>query len=137
LLERATPNPTAQSKTTGTKIRNVTRRLGQERIDRLVADYRDDPDMTTTALMEKYSLSKTSVIHLIEANGVALRRQGLSKRQATEAALLYEQGRSLSAITEQLQLPRESIRRALVDAGVEMRGRGGSTGRARRSESAP
>jgi DNA-binding transcriptional regulator LsrR (DeoR family) len=124
LLQRARGNRAAHSKPTQTKIRNIARRLGHDKIDRLVTEYQEG--RTTIELMGRYGLSKASVIHLLEANGVALRRQRLSEHQAAEAAWLYKQGHSLSAITEQLQLPRESIRRALVDAGVAMRPRGGS-----------
>ena len=86
--------------------------------------------MTTITLMNKYELSKTSVIHLLEANGVVLRRQGLGEQQVTEIKHLYEHEHlSLTAITERLDLPRESIRRALIDAGVQMRSRGGSAHR--------
>jgi hypothetical protein len=123
LLERATRNPNAQPATTDAKIRNITRRLGHERIKELVADY--DSNLTTITLMSKYQLSKTSVIYLLEANGVTLRRQGLTEDQVATAVSLYKD-HSLTELTRQLRLPRESIRRALIDAGVEMRSRGGT-----------
>lgn len=122
LLERAKRNSNALSPTAAAKVRNITRRLGNERIMELVADY--EAGLTTIALMAKYELSKTSVIHLLEANGTTLRRQGLNEGQIAVAVALYESRHSLGEITTQLQLPRESIRRALIDAGVTMRSRG-------------
>jgi transposase-like protein len=76
--------------------------------------------------MKTYGLSKTSVIQLLEANGVELRRQPPSPESEAEAVRLYrEERRSLSTIVARLGLPRETVRRSLIQTGVEMRGRGG------------
>ena len=119
-----------RSKTADTKIRNVVRRLGQATINQLVADYEGGAE--TTTLTNSYGLSKSSVIELLENNGVVLRRQPLTEDQVAEAIWLYEHNHSLTSITEKLGLPRESIRRALVGAGVVMRARGGARTQSRR-----
>lgn len=77
--------------------------------------------------MESYGLSKASVINLLEAHGVTLRRQPMSEEQVEEATTLYLGGYSLSALQRELNASRETIRRALIDAGVQMRSRGGAT----------
>jgi hypothetical protein len=46
-----------------------------------------------------------------------------------EAVTLYEGGNSLTAVHREIGVPRESLRRALVDAGVKMRPRGSSKSR--------
>jgi hypothetical protein len=124
ILERATGDPAVQSTATRTKIRNVTRRIGQDRIGRLVEDYRGG--VTTIELMDRFGLSKTSVVHLLEAHGVTLRRQPLSEDEVAEVAALYERGSSLTAVQRGVDAARETIRRALIEAGVRMRGRGDS-----------
>ncbi len=107
------------------KIRNIVRRLGQEQIDQLLADY--ERGRTTIDLMAVYGHGKTSVIHLLGANGVALRRQGLTNDQTTEATRLYDDGRSPAYIARTLAVPQETVRRALHAAGVNMLQCGGST----------
>jgi uncharacterized protein (DUF433 family) len=111
-----------------TKVRNIVRRLGRERIDQLVADY--ELGRTTIELMADYGLSKTSVIHLLEANEVALRRQPLTREQLDAAICLYQEGHALVAIEKIINVSRESIRRGLIEASVTMRPRGGSRARA-------
>ncbi len=104
--------------------RPIARRLGSEKIAELVADY--GSGQTTIQLMETYQLSKTSVLKLLSANGVEMRRQPPTTDQVARVAALYSSGKSLAAIEREADTPRESIRRALIDAGVELRQRGGS-----------
>lgn len=134
ILARATGGPRAKSKPTATKIRNITRRLGAERIERLAVDYlAGEP---TTVLMHTYGLSKSSVLQLLEASGVELRRQPLAPDKVAEVVRLYrDEGCSLSTIVTRLGYPRESVRRSLIDAGVTMRGRGGWNRSTRRAPS--
>jgi len=129
LLDLATHHPAVHSKPTPTNVRNVTRRLGLGTINQLVAEYVGG--IETTDLTVKYGLSKTSVLKLLDSNGVSMRRQPLTEEQVTDASVLYESGKSLTAIVEQLDLPRESIRRALIDAGITMRRRGGAQARSK------
>lgn len=102
----------------------IARRLGSQKIAELVAEY--ESGRTTVQLMETYKLSKTSVLKLLNANGVEMRRQPPTTEQVAEAAALYSSGKSLAAIERETDIPRESIRRALIKAGVELRQRGGS-----------
>jgi hypothetical protein len=64
---------------------------------------------TTTDLTNVYVLSKASVIHLLEANGVTLRRQALTRNQVERIVELYQAGHSLAAIGRVPQhLPRQA-----------------------------
>jgi DNA invertase Pin-like site-specific DNA recombinase len=72
-----------------------------------------------------------SVIRLLEANGITLRRQPLTREQAERAVDLYQAGHSLTTIEKIVDLSRESIRRALIEAGVKMRPRGSSKSQGR------
>lgn len=104
--------------------RPIARRLGSEKIAELAADYRSG--QTTIQLMETYQLSKTSVLKLLRANGVEMRRQPQTTNQVERTVALYKSGKSLAAIERETDIPRETIRRALIEAGVELRARGGS-----------
>lgn len=104
--------------------RPIARRLGREKIAELVADYRSG--QTTIQLMETYQLSKPSVLKLLNANGVEMRRQPATSKQVERIVALYSSGKSLAAIERETNIPRETIRRALIDAGVQLRQRGGS-----------
>lgn len=103
--------------------RCVRARLGQERVEGLVGAYR--AGVPTMQLMDEYGLSKTAVLALLHNAGVQLRRQPLTPAQVEAAKRLYERGHSLAGIERPLGLPSESVRRALMEAGVAMRPRGG------------
>ena len=103
------------------KVRDLGRRLGQAKIDQLAADYQSGTP--TTQLMAEYGISKASVLKLLADAGVPMRRQPLTAAQVTEAVDLYQAGLSLAKVSELLTLPHESVRRALIDAGVRMRSR--------------
>jgi hypothetical protein len=104
--------------------RPIARRLGSQKIAELVAEY--ESGRTTIQLMGTYQLSKTSVLKLLNANGVEMRRQPPTTDQVEQVVALYNSGKSLAAIERETDIPRESIRRALMDAGIELRQRGGS-----------
>ena len=69
-------------------------------------------------------ISKAGILKLLSVAVVSMRRQPLTPVQVSEAAELYRSGLSLAKASAQLVLPHESIRRALVSAGVEMRPHG-------------
>jgi hypothetical protein len=105
-----------------TSIRDVARRLGQEQVGQLIHDYESGAE--STELMTKYGLSKASVLKLLKTNGVEMRRQAMTPGQLESAISLYENGMALVTISKQVRAPRETVRRALVDAGVALRPRG-------------
>ena len=104
--------------------RPIATRLGPHAILQLVGDYISG--QTTIQLMETYKLSKTSVLKLLRANGVEMRRQPPTSNQVERVVALYNSGKSLAAIERETDIPRETIRRALIDAGGQLRQRGGS-----------
>ena len=70
-----------------------------------------------------YHISKTAIQSLSRERGVALRRQGLSPDQVTEAAHLYKAGQSVAQAARAVNLPTKSVYDALKRAGVQMRPR--------------
>ncbi len=120
LLEAAragTRKPGPQS-----EVRALRRRLGDETVAKIIADYK--AGKPTTQLMADHGISKTGVLKLLAAADVSMRRQPLAREQVSEAAELYLSGLSLAKVSTQMALPLESIRRTLIEAGVQMRPRG-------------
>jgi len=80
--------------------------------------------------MAEHNISKTGILKLLSEGGVPIRRRPLAPEQVRAASELYWSGLPLAKVSVQLVLPHESIRRALVEAGVQMRPRGRVRGRA-------
>jgi hypothetical protein len=70
--------------------RKISHRLSQEQVDGLVAEYRSR--MPTPELCRRYSLGKSTVLGLLKAAGVTMRKQGLPDSRVAEAVTRYEQG---------------------------------------------
>jgi len=102
--------------------RSAARRFGSAAVDELVAAYISGAP--TTELMKTYGLSKSAVLKLLRDREVPMRRQPLTSEQIQHATALYESGATLVKVSEQLGSPTESIRRALIEAGVTIRPRG-------------
>ena len=80
------------------RTRALKRRVGREEIDQIVTKYRSG--ISTNQLMAEHHIAKRTISTLLRANGVVLRRQGLSHEQTREAADLYTAGRSLAGIAD-------------------------------------
>ncbi|HEY2089952.1 MAG TPA: hypothetical protein VGH54_28515, partial [Mycobacterium sp.] len=69
------------------RIHAIERRLEADIIKQLVQDY--EAGTPSTELTERYELGKGTVLKLLRAHGVTIRRQGLSPAQIQEATALY------------------------------------------------
>jgi lambda repressor-like predicted transcriptional regulator len=78
--------------------------------------------------MAIYGISKTGVLTLLASRGCATRNRPIAQRNLDESITLYEAGASLATLAKQLDVPRETIRRGLIDAGITMRQRGRPAG---------
>ena len=77
--------------------------------------------------MERYGLSKTAVLKILRDNGVKMRRQALTQEQLGVARRRYElDGWPITNVATDIGASYETTRLALIHAGVQMRGRGGS-----------
>ena len=100
------------------------RRLTSDEINAIVAKYR--AGMSTNQLKDEHHLGKDTISALLRANGVAMRRQGLTAEQAREAAGLYRAGRSLKWIGQHFGgISPTTIARVLRAQGVSLRPRPG------------
>ncbi|MFZ1301666.1 MAG: hypothetical protein WAQ27_03805 [Candidatus Microsaccharimonas sp.] len=76
---------------------------------------------TTTALAQEYGVAKSTIIGILRARNVVMRRQPLTTEQVSEAARLYKSGLSLSQVAERLRINQETMRTAILAAGVVLR----------------
>lgn len=76
---------------------------------------------TTTALAQAYGVAKSTILGILRANSVVVRRQPLTAEQVSEAAGLYESGLSLSQVAKRTGVNQETMRVAILKAGVGLR----------------
>ncbi len=76
-----------------------------------MADYQGG--RSTKWLQRTYGLSQGAVLRLLDVNGVARRRQGLTDEQVQEAIRLYSQGWSLTRIGDRFGKDHTVVRSAL------------------------
>lgn len=121
LVDMVTGLPSGCARVSEYRPHQIDRRLDVETKAQLVRDYQ--AGIPTTALTSKYSLSKATVLQLLRDADVAMRRQGLSEPDASEARRLYETGLSLARVGAELGYAPTSVANALRKAGVQLRGR--------------
>lgn len=76
---------------------------------------------TSTALATKYAVAKSTILGILRASNVVVRRQPLTAEQVSEAVRLYESGFSLSQVAERMKINQETMRVAVLNAGVVLR----------------
>jgi hypothetical protein len=80
---------------------------------------------TTRQIGSRYGISKTRVATVLREQGVAIRRQGLTAEQASEAAKLYVGGKSLAWIGTRFEVSPTTIAATLRRQGIQLRPRPG------------
>jgi hypothetical protein len=80
---------------------------------------------TTQRVGNRYGISKTRVATVLREQGVAIRRQGLSNEQVTEAAMFYAAGRSLAWLGARYDVSHTTVATALRRQGIPLRPRPG------------
>ena len=101
--------------------------------DRATVAARYEVGETSTALATDYGVAKSTIISILRAKRIVVRRQPLTAEQVSEAAQLYESGLSLSQVAEWLKVNQETMRVAILDSGVTLRpSAGGEVARKRR-----
>lgn len=81
---------------------------------------------TSTALAAEHGVAKSTILGILRANSVVVRRQPMTADQVAEAASLYESGLSLSRVAAELKVNQETMRMAILKVGVELRPPAGS-----------
>lgn len=103
--------------------RQVQRRLSEPEVDELVRRYLEGS--TVYELAHQFSIRRQTVSEILERRGVARRYQKISPEQLDLACTLYADGLSLTMVGKQLGRRAETVRQALMKAGVEIRSRNG------------
>ena len=99
--------------------KQVQRRLPPEEIEELVACYL--AGATALALAGKHAIHRTTVLALLERHHVSRRGLVLTPDHVERAVSLYASGLSCASIGKELIVNPETVRQALLKAGVAMR----------------
>ncbi len=99
--------------------RRSWKRLNDEQRAGVVARY--EAGETSTGLAAEYGVAKSTILGILRASNVVVRRQPLTSEQVSESARLYESGLSLSQVSEALRVNQETMRVAILNAGVSLR----------------
>jgi len=99
--------------------RQVQRRLPPAEIEELVAGYL--AGATAVVLAAKHSIHRTTVLILLERHRVSRRGRVLNSDLIERAVSLYASGLSCASIGKELQVNSETVRQALLKAGIAMR----------------
>jgi transposase-like protein len=94
-------------------------RLSAEQQATVVARYSSGE--TSTVLADEYGVAKSTILRILRESRVVVRRQSLTAEQVSEAADLYESGLSLSQVAKRLDVNQETMRVAILKAGVILR----------------
>jgi Mor family transcriptional regulator len=78
---------------------------------------------TTQQIGTHYGISKTRVATVLRRQGITIRRQGLTNEQATEAAMLYAEGKSLAWLGARYDVSNTTVATALRRQRVQLRPR--------------
>lgn len=95
---------------------------------KVVASYLADG--TANDVATQSGIHRLTVSRAVRRAGGRVGREPLTQVEVERAAVSYAEGLSLADVAKKLSLPRESIRRQLIQAGVEMRAIGGAVKRA-------
>lgn len=95
------------------------RRLGDAVVAEIVAKY--EAGTHTTDLAAEYGVSKSGVVDLLRQRGIRLRYRTMTPREVESAVAAYSRGMSLSQLAAESPFSQETIRKALIRAGVAMR----------------
>jgi hypothetical protein len=101
------------------RVHAARRRFSSNELAQLVADYQ--AGRSTTWLMRSYKVGKGTVLGILEEQGVKMRGQGIPDDRLQEAIALYTSGLSLKQVAAQLVCSAETVRQALMAAGVSLR----------------
>lgn len=84
--------------------------------------------VTAEDVAARFGIHRLTVSRAVRRAGGRVGREALTQVEVERAAVLYATGLSLADVAKKLSLPRESIRRQLIQVGVVMRAKGRSRG---------
>jgi len=111
----ATRRPTPRRE----RVTSTPKRVPDAEAAALAREYLDGA--TVYEIAHRHRIHRNTVAHHLRRLDVPMRRQGLSGEQARLAALLYQDGQSLSRIGERLAVDPTTVRTALLAQGIRTR----------------
>ena len=87
-------------------------RLGKAKLDEIVARY--GAGESTTALAAEVGIAKSSLLRLLDARGVARRKQGLTPEKERQILQLRAEGMVIRAIAKQVGVSYDTARLLLL-----------------------
>jgi lambda repressor-like predicted transcriptional regulator len=115
--------PKQQRELTSRTIKQIHRRLSSVQIDELIALYR--AGATLRELSKRFEIHRATVSIILERHNVARRYRLLEGERLDGAIQAYKSGESIISIANRLGVAGDTIRKALIKAGVRMRPRRG------------
>lgn|GEM_PF-2378016 len=100
--------------------RQHRQRFTQEEIQEIVRGYTEH-GLTVNQLADNYSCHRTTISKALNASGVEITIRKLTADQVKEATELYQAGRSLREIAQEIKSAKTTVNEALIKAGIEMR----------------
>lgn len=119
---RTPPSGPALLESAGTPTRSLRRRLAPQVIEELIIRY--TAGEAIRALSREYSVSRSGLRQLLQGEGVALRKQGITPEDAKNAVRLYETGLTITQVVERIGYSYYAIRTMLHEQGVALRAPG-------------
>ncbi len=83
--------------------------------------------MPVKQIAERFGVHRTTITKIVTSAGVKVRSKPLASSTRDEARHLYNSGRSLAQVAEQLGVSASAVRSAVLVAGGTLRPAGGST----------
>ena len=77
-------------------------------------------------IAERFGVHRTTITKIVTSAGIKVRSQPLATSTRKEARRLYDSGRSLAQVAEQVSVSSSAIRSAVLLTGGNMRPAGGS-----------
>ena len=111
--------PITDDREYATRIRQQQKRLDENEIERLIAEYRTG--LTIYQLATRFGCHRTTVSECLKARGIQMRRRPLCEEQIVEAIRLYQSGLSVAKVADQVGAKSETVRLRLIERGVQMR----------------
>jgi hypothetical protein len=120
-MSKRLPDATGRPHRTRPLVHAARRRLTPDERRQVVADY--EAGRSTTWLMRIITWARAPSSRSWLERGVAMRGQGIPDDRLEEAVVLYKSGLSSKALAARLDCSAETVRQALMRAGVAMRAR--------------
>lgn len=101
-------------------IGKAATRLDEGQASQLIKEYIGGDAVGTLAV--RYGIHRVTVAEHLRRRNIPVRTKGLVPSEADESIILYNQGYSLAAIGKHFGVAANTVRRTLLQSGVQLRG---------------